>query len=97
MAHGAMERTFQKSVLAGIFSDMEFNTVDKCGGHDYATAKNWLSGFHFPDDTIQAQKLSNQALTAILDPSSDSYRDLINFVYDTSAIEECDGSEDWFA
>ena len=92
-----MERTFQKSVFANIFSDMVYNTTDKCGGHDYSVSKNWLKGFYFADESISAEKLSNQALTAILDPTSDSYRDLINFVYDTAAIDWCDGSEDWFA
>ena len=91
-----MERVFQKSVFGGIFTDMEYNTPDKCGGHDYAVAKDWLTGFYLTDETIKVQKLTNEQLTAILDPTSDSYRDLISFVYDTKSFDWCGGSEAWF-
>ena len=39
--------------------------------------KEWLRGFYFQDESIMAHELTNAQLAAILDPTSDSYRDLI--------------------
>ena len=97
VAHGAMERTFQKSVFSGIFTDMIYNTSDKCSGHDSSESKYWLKGLYFVDETVGTHELSNEELTGILDPSSDQYRDLLNFVYDTSSFDFCSDSDSWFA
>ena len=91
-----MERTFQKSVFAGLFSDMTYDAYDKCSGHDYSTAKSWLDGYYFIDETIKPQTLSNELLTAVLNPTSDEYRNYVNFVYDTASFDWCDGSDAWF-
>ena len=97
VAHGAMERTFQKSVFSGIFTDMIFKSSDKCSGHDSSVIKFWLKGFYFIDESISAESLSNEELTEILDPTSDQYKDLINFVYDTSSFGWCADSDSWFS
>ena len=39
--------------------------------------KEWLRGFYFQDASIMSHDLTNAQLAAILDPTSDSYRDLI--------------------
>ena len=43
----------------------------------YIGTKEWLRGFYFQDESIMAHELTNAQLAAILDPTSDSYRDLI--------------------
>jgi hypothetical protein len=96
VAHGSMERMFQKAVFAGIFTDMEYTSSDHCSGHDSSIGKYWLNGFYFANETISAIDLSNSELTAILDPTSHKYRDLINFVYDTSSYSWCENSDAWF-
>ena len=96
VAHGAMERVFQKSVFEGIFSDMKFDTTSRCSGHDFASPKGWLEGFYFSDESVEASHKTNAELTAFLDPTTDEYRDLINFVYDTNSYSWCADSETWF-
>lgn len=91
-----MERMFQKAVFAGILSDMDYTASDHCSGHDSGIGKYWLNGFNFANDTISATDLTNAELTAILDPTSNEYRDLINFVYDTSSYSWCPKSDVWF-
>ena len=96
VAHGAMERMFQKAVFAGIFTDMDYTSSDHCSGHDSEIGKYWLKGFYFANETIAAIDLTNSELTAILDPTSHKYRDLINFVYDTSSYSWCAAADSWF-
>lgn len=97
VAHGAMEKTFQKSVFEGLFSDMKFNSVDHCSGHSAAFPKLWLKGFYFADENIAVETLNNDELTVILDPTSEDYPNLINFVYDTASFDWCDNSDAWFS
>ena len=97
VAHGAMERTFQKSVFSGIFSDMSYTKSGHCSGHSATDSKYWLTGLYFTNETINVEELTNAELTAILDPSSVQYRDLVNFVYDTASYSWCEGSDAWFA
>lgn len=59
--------------------------------------KYWLKGFYFADESVNTTSQTNAQLTMILDPTSDQYRDLINFVYDTATFEWCDGNENWFS
>ena len=92
-----MERTFQKAVFSGIFSDMKYDSSDHCSGHNSMVGKYWLKGFYFADESVNTTSQTNAQLTMILDPTSDQYRDLINFVYDTATFEWCDGNENWFS
>ena len=96
VAHGAMERTFQKSVYEGIFSDMDFTKISHCSGHNFDSTKDWLNGFYFSDENIIASELTNAQLTAALSPTSDEYRDLINFIYDIGDYSWCTDSDTWF-
>ena len=98
VAHGAVERLFQKSVFANIFSDYEYTRVNDfpCSGHEADANKSWLQGYFFVDETIPVETLTNAELTAILNPTTNEYRDLINFVYDTGSMSWCEGSDAWF-
>ena len=96
VAHGAMERTFQKAVLAGLFTDMIYDTNNHCSGHNYNSTKYWLKGFYFPNETISAELLTNEELTIMLDPSTAEYPYVTNFIYDTASFDWCDGSDAWF-
>jgi hypothetical protein len=97
VAHGAVERIFQKSMLSDVCSDSEYTTSNNCSGHGAQGTKGWLKGFFLVNETINAAQLTNAQLTNILDPTSDEYRDLINFVYDTASFEWCADSVEWFA
>jgi hypothetical protein len=97
VAHGAVERTFQKAVFADIFSDMIYSNAGHCSGHTSDSTKAWLKGYYFHDENVLAELLTNAQLTAILVPTSDQYRELVNFVYDTGTYEWCDESGSWFS
>ena len=58
-------------------------------GHESTTTKNWLMGFYFADESIDATTLTNIELAEILDPRGDKYRDLLNTVYDSSEYPWC--------
>jgi hypothetical protein len=98
VAHGAVERLFQKAVFSNIFSDMVYPNAEElsCSGHDSGSSKFWLQGYYFADESIKSEELTNAELTNILVPTSDEYRDLINFVYDTADYSYCEDSESWF-
>lgn len=97
VAHGAVERIFQKSLLSGVTSDRKFESNNSCSGHRSTGTKDWLRGFFFVNETVDAASLTNTELTNILDPDSDEYRDLVNFVYDTASFDWCSQSVEWFA
>ena len=98
VAHGSVERLFQRAVFENMFSDMIYTDgeVGYCSGHAADATKSWLKGFYFVDETIQVDTLTNAQLTAYLVPNSDEYRDLVNFVYDSGDFAFCSGSEEWF-
>lgn len=96
VAHGAMERTFQKTVLTDMMSDMTYTKTGACSGHSAMSTKAWLDGYYFRNESINAAALTNSQLTAILDPTSDLHRDLVNFVYDTASYLWCENSNSWF-
>ena len=58
--------------------------------HDVHYSKDDLN----PD--TDASQYTNVELTEILDPTTEKYRDYINYVYDDSQWSFCDGSESWF-
>jgi hypothetical protein len=98
VAHGSVERLFQRAALENMFSDMLYTDTETgyCSGHAADATKSWLKGFYFVDESIQAETLTNAQLTAYLVPDSAEYRDLINFVYDSGDFSFCDGSDSWF-
>ena len=96
VAHGAMERSFQRLVFSNMFTDMKYTTEGHCSGHSAVATKAWLEGLYFVDETVDITLYTNEQLTAALDPSSIQYRDLINFVYDTGTYAYCENSESWF-
>jgi hypothetical protein len=98
VAHGSVERLFQRAVFENMFSDLLYTDMETgyCSGHAADATKAWLAGFYFVDETIKAEELTNAQLTAYLVPDSDEYRDLINFVYDSGDFGFCEGSDAWF-
>ena len=70
---------------------------NECSGHTSTGKKAWLSGLYFEDTTIDVSQLTNTELATILDPTSDTYRDYINYVYEDSNWSWCDGFNDWFS
>lgn len=91
-----MERVFQKAMLSDVTSDRDYLFVGFCSGHGAYSTKAWLKGFYLVDETIDTSKLTNAELTNILDPNSDEFRDLVNFVYDTALFDYCPDSDKWF-
>ena len=96
VAHGALERMFQKAIFSGMFEETVYDTVSHCSGHNAVEKKAWLDGYHFIDQSIITSDLTNSELTVILDPKSNEYRDLINFVYDVAEFEWCEDASQWF-
>lgn len=86
IAHGAVEKLFQKIVFENWLSDWTYGSLfpGECSGHDSDGTKAWLSGFSFLDSSVDASALTNSELMSILNPNSDSYRDYVSFVYDHS-------------
>jgi hypothetical protein len=95
VAHGAVERLFQFTVFNGWLTDYEYTTEAVCTGHVALGTKQWLEGYYFNDESIRAEELTNKDLIEILHPQGDKYRELINFVYDTSDYPWCNTSE-WY-
>jgi hypothetical protein len=86
VAHGSLERLYQKLVFENYLSDSEYvDAHESCSGHMALGTKQWLEGYLFADETIAAETLSNKDLLSILDPSTESFRDKSNFVYDHSS------------
>ena len=46
------------------------------------TSFSFLCSYYFEDESVDATTLTNAQLAEILDPTTDSYRDLTNFVYE---------------
>lgn len=96
VAHGAVERVFQKAMFSDIFSDTILESCNHCSGHNASSPKAWLEGYYFADESVVPETLSNAELTNILNPTTNEYRDLINFVYDSSSFDYCASSDAWF-
>jgi hypothetical protein len=56
VAHGAVERLFQRIMFEDVLSDTNYATIGPtgCSGHDGNSTKAWLKGFYFEDATIEA-------------------------------------------
>jgi hypothetical protein len=101
VAHGAVERLFQRTMFENVLSDKEYRTSgmagSECQGHDPDQSNFWLTGYEFEDKTVLAHKLTNRELNTILDPTGDKYATLIPFVYDSQDYDHCDGFDDWWS
>jgi hypothetical protein len=98
VAHGAVERMFQKVIFSNLTSDTDYtSTADRCSGHEKVGTKYWLTGFYFTNTSVVSEELTNVQINEILNPTTDQYRDLVNFVYDTSDYDWCEGSAAWFS
>jgi hypothetical protein len=92
VVHGAVERLFQYVSFKGWLSDLTYvqqNDIP-CTGHVDRCSKNWLSGFRLVDESVDATRLTNENITALLYPGGDPYRDLLSYVYDSSTFSWCD-------
>ena len=49
--------------------------------------KYWLTGFFFSDETVAVEQLTNEELSQVLTPTTELYRDYVNFVYDSEGID----------
>lgn len=94
---GALERLFQQVLFSGATSDTDFPDLPgQCSGSAYDGTKFWMKGFDLASGNLLAEEITNAQYTEILDPTSDLYRDEINYVYDVAGYDWCDGWEDWF-
>lgn len=102
VAHGAVEKLFQRVTFESLLtdsnyprgSDLEYSNL--CSGHRIDGKKFWLTGYYFEDKTVDASALSNKELFAVLNPTSNQYRDLIPYVYDDSSYSFCEDLEKLF-
>lgn len=101
VAHGAIERLFQRVLFENILTDKVYGVgngrMDTCSGHTVEGTKMWLKGLYFDGASEDASLLTNVDFTEILDPTTEKYRDNINYVYDDSTWSFCEGSESWFS
>jgi len=83
VAHGAIERLYQRVVFEGVLADKLYVNPkrNECSGHTADGTKAWLTGYYLQDESVDAATLTNAELAEILDPTSDKYRDLLDFVY----------------
>jgi hypothetical protein len=98
VGNGAVERLYQKVLFSGALKDTTYanSKRNECSGHTADGKKAWLQGLHFQDDAVDPSTLTNTQLAAILDPTSDKYRDLLDFVYEDRDWGWCDGFDNWF-
>ena len=71
----------------------------KCSGHDAEGSKHWLDGLILGDavNGVSATAFDNTQMIQLLDPRSDSYRDLMDSLYEDSTWDWCEGFDDWLA
>ena len=85
VAHGAVERLFQRAVFRQIISNSKYDdNGNTCSGHSTTDTKDWLEGYYFMDETVDSSSLTNSEIASILNPLTSEYRDLIPFHYDHS-------------
>jgi hypothetical protein len=94
VVHGAVERLFQYSVFQNWIADFDYVRQKRvaCSGHMENSTKTWLTGFYLEDPSIKSGELTNAQLSQMLVPTGSEYRDLLNYVYDSSTYSWCDTS-----
>jgi hypothetical protein len=97
VAHGAVERLFQRVVFDGVLTNTNYvsSVRGTCSGHDAAGTKSWLKGLLFDDETIDPSLLTNTELSEMLNPLHDHFRDWANFVYEDADWPWCEGFDAW--
>jgi hypothetical protein len=98
VAHGAVERLFQRVVFENVLTDKTYVNPkrNQCSGHVETGTKKWLKGYYLEDPTVDVTALTNAELVEILDPTSDKFRDLMDFVYEDADWSWCEGFDSWF-
>ena len=98
VGNGAVERLYQQVLFSGALKDTTYvnSKRNECSGHTADGKKAWLKGLYFQDESVDPSTLTNTQLAGILDPTSDKYRDYLNYVYDDASWSWCSGFDDWF-
>ena len=100
VAHGAVERLFQKTIFSGNLTDTQYafaeNSKTFCSGHSPDGTKSWLEGLYLMVQSADASTLTNREINDMLNPTTDSHRDLVNFVYADDSFWWCRDSDSWF-
>lgn len=86
VSHGAVEKLFQRIVLGGLLSNMDFAVDNECSGHAPWGTKAWLEGYSLMDASVAPTALTNSELIGIVDPSGEAYADLLPYVYDATPM-----------
>lgn len=94
--HGAVERLFQRILFEGVLTDEQYDYVSDCSGHSFNGTKAWLGGFFFQDRSVDAAQVTNREFAKILDPRSEQYPELVNFVYESRDWEWCEDFDSYF-
>ena len=89
--HGGVQRIWQRLLYEDIFSSYEFTVENTCSGHSATGKFYWLKGYMFRDPTIASYELTNSQLMSILDPRSETYAELFNYVYEATDYDWCPG------
>ena len=97
VAHGAVERLFQRVVFEGALTNLNYVSSVRggCSGHDAAGTKTWMKGLRFEDPSLDTSLLTNSELAEMLNPLHDHFRDWASFVYEDADWPWCDGFDGW--
>ena len=75
-------------MISDVFTDHLYKNQGrggKCSGHDSEGMKAWLKGLQFADGGVtQANTLDNTMLIEALNPTTDTFRDLQDSLYEDS-------------
>lgn len=109
VAHGAIERLYQRVIFEDVLSDSIYATDTSsggysCQGHAADSKAFYLTGLELESTNVKGEVLelwnmTNSKLSATLDPTSDRYAEYIPFIYDRSTFEWCGSEEEvaeWF-
>lgn len=59
VSHGAVEKLFQRIVMADMLTDIEYLGENECSGHAPWGTKAWLEGYYLMDASVDMAALSN--------------------------------------
>jgi hypothetical protein len=92
VSHGAVEKMFQKIVIAELLTDLDYSTPSDCSGHSPTGKKAWLEGYKLGNADFDPSELTNVELVDLLNPSSTRYANFVPYVYDSS-VSSCGAVE----
>ena len=87
--HGGVQRIWQRLVYEDIFSNYEFTAENTCSGHSATGKFFWLKGYVFRDPSVISYEQTNAQLMGILDPLSETYSNLFNYIYEATDYDWC--------